>query len=164
MRSMPMWASQMSAERRGDGRAERKAGERERQRQRVGVGEIVGERARSRPDEIGEHREIRREKQNGEERPGEAGVAVERNRRGKGGRALEAQNRPHASRTQAAGGGAARPGSIGAKFDKLAVICTSSNASAAAIEARVATPPALATRRYNPRYALLVSCGIAYLS
>ena len=94
MRSKPMWAIQISASAKATVEPTRKARNRQRQRQRIGMDEIVGERARSRPDEIGEHRKIRPKEKNCEREPWEAGVAVKRNRRAEGGRALEAQNAP----------------------------------------------------------------------
>ena len=72
------------------------------------MGEIVDEHARPRSDEISEHREVRSEKQQCEERPARAGVAVERDSGCKRGRALEAQNRPHATRCRPGGGSRGR--------------------------------------------------------
>ncbi len=76
----------LSGEETGDG---------EQQRQRIGVRDIVGGGPGARPNQLAEHREVRSEKQNREQRPGKSRVRIERGRGRKGSRAFEPQDRAH---------------------------------------------------------------------
>ena len=82
-----------------EGHATEQTKERERERQHVGVRKIITERARPRSREIGEHRKVRRQKEQREGEPGEVAAPIDRESGGESGKPLEPQQQAHTAVT-----------------------------------------------------------------